>query len=97
MMAPIATADAIDHPGTQERHEKRRRLCELAHWYREFAERAGNPVIWEARLRTAKELEREADTLEEGSAPRRETGFKFPQEYSRDLRSPRETGKSHDE
>ena len=62
-MAPIATTDAIDHPRTQERHEKRRRLRELAHWYREFAERAGNPVIWEARLRTAKELEREADTL----------------------------------
>ncbi len=71
-MAPIATTDAIDHPRTQERHEKRRRLRELAHWYREFAERAGNPVIWEARLRTAKELEREADTLEEGSAQRRE-------------------------
>ena len=41
MMAPIATADAIDHPRTHERHEKRRRLRELAHWYREFAERAG--------------------------------------------------------
>jgi hypothetical protein len=71
MMAPIATADAIDHPPTQERHEKRRRLRELAHWYREFAERAGNPVIWEARLRTAKELEQEADWLDEGSAQRR--------------------------
>jgi hypothetical protein len=33
-----------------------------------------------AGKRTAKELEREADTLEEGSAQRRETGFKFPQE-----------------
>ena len=81
-MASIATTDAIDHPRTLERHEKRRRLRELARWYREFAERAGNPVIWEARLRTAKELEREADTLAEGSAQRRETGTKFPQEYS---------------
>jgi hypothetical protein len=41
-----------------------RRLRELAAWYREFAERAGNPAIWEARLRTAAELEREADRLE---------------------------------
>ena len=70
-MAPIATTDAIDHPRMQ-RHEKPRRLRELAHWYREFAERAGNPVIWEARLRTAAELEREADRLEERSAQRRE-------------------------
>ena len=81
-MAPIATADAIDRASTEARHEKRRRFRELAHWYREFAERAGNPVIWEARLRTAKELEREADTLKEGAAQGRETGFKFPQEYS---------------
>jgi hypothetical protein len=29
-------------------------LRELASWYRDFAERAGNPVTWEARLRTAK-------------------------------------------
>jgi hypothetical protein len=72
VMAPIATTDAIDHPRTQERHEKRRRLRELAHWYREFAERAGNPVIWEARLRTAAELERKADRLKQASEPPRE-------------------------
>ena len=41
------------------------KLRELAMWYRAFAERAGNPVIGEARLRTAAELEREADRLEE--------------------------------
>ena len=40
------------------------KLRELASWYREFAERAGNPVIWEARLRTAQDLETEADHLE---------------------------------
>jgi hypothetical protein len=38
-------------------------LRSLAAWYREFAERAGNPVIWEARLRTAEELTAEADRL----------------------------------
>ena len=36
------------------------KLRELASWYREFAERAGNPVIWEARRRTAQDLEAEA-------------------------------------
>jgi hypothetical protein len=41
-MAPIATADATDRASTEARHEKRRRLRELAHWYREFAERAGH-------------------------------------------------------
>jgi len=40
------------------------RLRELASWYRDFAERAGSPAIWEARLRTAKELEAEADLAE---------------------------------
>jgi hypothetical protein len=37
---------------------------QLAAWYREFAERAGNPWIWEARLRRAKELEAEANRVE---------------------------------
>jgi hypothetical protein len=67
-MASIITIDAADGPGAEERDEKQRRLRELAHWYRDFAETAGNPVIWEARLRTAKELEQEADRLEKGSA-----------------------------
>jgi hypothetical protein len=30
------------------------KLGELAIWYREFAERADNPAIWEARLKTSK-------------------------------------------
>jgi hypothetical protein len=36
----------------------------LAEWYRGFSERAGNSKIWAARLRTAEELETEADSLE---------------------------------
>jgi hypothetical protein len=44
------------------------KLRELASWYREFAERAGSPNIWEARLRTAKELEAEADIVERRQA-----------------------------
>ena len=40
------------------------KLRDLANWYREFAERAENPAIWDARLRTAEDLEREAGNLE---------------------------------
>ncbi len=40
------------------------KLRDLAIWYREFAERTHNPVIWEARLRTAEELEVDAQVLE---------------------------------
>ena len=39
-------------------------LRELASWYRDFAERAGSPTIWEGRLRTAEDLEEEADRVE---------------------------------
>jgi hypothetical protein len=40
------------------------KLRELACWYRRFAERTGNPTIWEARLLTATDLEAKADRLE---------------------------------
>ena len=40
-------------------------LRRLAAWYREFAERAGEPWIWEARRRRADQLEEEAALLEE--------------------------------
>ena len=40
-----------------------KKLQELAAWYREFAERAGNPAIWEARLHMAEDLEQEADRM----------------------------------
>jgi hypothetical protein len=40
-------------------------LRKLASWYRGFAERAANPVIWELRLKTAEALEREASRLED--------------------------------
>lgn len=39
-------------------------LRNLAAWYREFAERAGNPTIWAMRLNTAERLEAEADRVE---------------------------------
>ncbi|MBV9860281.1 MAG: hypothetical protein JO038_09295 [Alphaproteobacteria bacterium] len=40
------------------------KLRELAAWYREYAERTENPVIWEARLRMAEDLENEAALAE---------------------------------
>jgi len=43
------------------------KLRELASWYRNFAERTANPMIWEARLHTAEDLEAEADRID-GSA-----------------------------
>ena len=44
-----------------------RKLRQLAGWYREFAERTGNPTIWEARLHTAEDVDAEADRLERAS------------------------------
>ena len=41
-----------------------RKLRELADWYRCFAERAGNPAIWDARLRTADDFDAEARRME---------------------------------
>ena len=43
---------------------KPERLRELACWYRGLAERTANPTIWDARLRTAEDLEAEAARLE---------------------------------
>jgi hypothetical protein len=39
------------------------KLRNLAGWYREFAEKAAAPWIWEARVLHAQDLEREADLL----------------------------------
>ena len=44
--------------------DEARKLRGLAAWYREFADRAGSPWIWDARLRTADKLEKEAALLE---------------------------------
>jgi hypothetical protein len=52
-------------------------LRRLAAWYREFAERAENPTIWEARLRTAENLEAEAPRIE-AAAPQNERVIKKP-------------------
>ena len=56
----MTTIDMSDERPKQARH-----LRELAAWYRAFAERAGDTIIWQARLRTASELEKDANRLEE--------------------------------
>lgn len=61
MMALNSESEARREPNN---HQEPRRLRELAAWYRSFAERAGNPVVWEMRLRTAAELEQQADRAE---------------------------------
>ncbi len=43
--------------------EQATKLRNLAKWYRDLAEKAGELWIWEARLRQAEELESEADLL----------------------------------
>jgi hypothetical protein len=48
----------LDMPTSSER------LRALAAWYREFADRAHNPAIWDARIRTAEELEMKAEALD---------------------------------
>lgn len=59
-------------PETQSVIEIVNELRELARWYREFSDRAGEPAIWETRLLTAKELEEEADRLAAGLRVARE-------------------------
>lgn len=55
-----------------------RELRLLAAWYREFAEKAGNPAIWDWRLRTAENLEVEAERMSARSQTRAETVLLVP-------------------
>lgn len=59
------------------------KLQELAAWYREFAERAGNPAIWECRLRMAEDLEQEAQRLLQAHAARSRCRKGSPTEAAR--------------
>ena len=55
------------------------KLRELAAWYREYAERAGNPTIWAARLRTAEDMEAEAERIEALAGRTGQQGELWPQ------------------
>ena len=55
----------VDDLLTRPEHalDDRSTLLKLAAWYRSYAERAGSPAIWEARLKTAEDLEAQAERL----------------------------------
>jgi hypothetical protein len=61
---PVYVSDAQAHLADAEPMVKAQTLRELAAWYRTFAARAGNPVIWESRLLTADDLEAEAGRVD---------------------------------
>ena len=67
LSASAGHVEALADRGMADDRPEPRRLRELAAWYREISERAGNPTIWESRLRMAEELDREADRLERKS------------------------------
>jgi hypothetical protein len=54
------TAAGRECAGIPDSEELRKRAA----WYREIAERAGNPTIWAMRLRPAEKLEAEANRVE---------------------------------
>jgi hypothetical protein len=59
--APILVGDA-----SASKAENAEYLRGLAAWYREFAEKTANPVIWECRIATAEDLERRATEIQTG-------------------------------
>jgi putative MATE family efflux protein len=64
---PFASANTVQrvgHPGKASDMREAARLRDLAAWYRDISERAGNPRIWESRVRMAEDLDREAHRLE---------------------------------
>jgi hypothetical protein len=77
----LAQVCAID----EEPPVKARRLRELAVWYRAFAERSSNPVIWESQLLTAEELEAEADRIEAQQGKLVTSAFRILQRCDHDL------------
>jgi len=57
---PVLTANAAEavvHPRKASDMREAARLRELAAWYRDISERAGNPRIWESRVQMADELD----------------------------------------
>ena len=57
-------ADFRSHLPDSATRDDAEHLRALSAWYRDFAEKAENPAIWESRLATAKDLERQALQLE---------------------------------
>src|SRR5437763_14978432 len=69
---PVNPVPPIARPHTRRNSRDTIRLRELAAWYRDISERAGNPRIWESRLRMAEEVDKDAAQVEPdglGAAP----------------------------
>src|SRR5438270_9209229 len=62
-VASVNAAEPADHPRKTSDMREVARLRDQAAWYRNISDRAGNPRIWESRLRMAEDLDREADQL----------------------------------
>ena len=60
MNSDVERQGTAGHPPT----ETSEGLRALAAWYRDYAEQVGSTVIWDYRLSTAEELERQASALE---------------------------------
>lgn len=52
------------NPNSVQPTQTAEELLALAAWFRNYAEQAGSPVIWDYRLSTAEDLERQAVKLE---------------------------------
>lgn len=50
-------------------HRSAAELRSLANWYRQYAERAGNPAIWSSRISTADALIQQAAEVESSVPP----------------------------
>src|SRR5229473_732153 len=69
-----ATIMVHTHQTAPTQFVEAQKLRDLATWYLQFADRAGNPAIWEARLRTAEDLEKKAASLAERRHEHRNEG-----------------------
>ena len=58
------------------------KLREFAAWHRKIAERAGNRMIWEARLRAAEDLEAKPELIERQSLAIAKAGERPRKPYS---------------
>jgi hypothetical protein len=69
--APTSMNSDSDRPAASSNEATRSsaELRVLAAWYRDYAEAAGNLMIWDHRLSTAEDLERQASKLERQRIP----------------------------
>lgn len=62
-MLRSAVIHRLAPPAANDPNSDPLKLRELALWFRQQADRAGSPHVWDARLRTAEDLEARAEKL----------------------------------